>query len=364
MQAYDIYKDISARTGGDIYIGVVGPVRTGKSTFIRRIMEQLVVPNIADANVRERAMDELPQSGKGRLIMTTQPKFVPNEAVDISLDDKASFRMRLVDCVGYLVNGAQGHMDEKGARMVRTPWFDHDIPFEQAAEVGTRKVIDEHACIAIAMTTDGSISDIPRENYIEAEERVVRELKSIGKPFVIVLNCTDVHSPRTIDLRRELEEKYETTVILMNATTFEMPEINELLSGILYEFPIRRINVNLSKWVCSLNPDHWLLGSILTKLRETTGLMQLMKDNSLISDAFVLQEYVKQANIEKINLGDGSIDLKLEMCEPLFYQILGEECGCEIKDDSHLMSIVGGLVEAKREMDRLAGALESVRRTG
>lgn len=364
MEAFDIYKDIASRTGGDIYIGVVGPVRTGKSTFITQMMEKLVLPNIDDVNTKERVTDELPQSGSGRTIMTTQPKFVPGQAVTINIDDKASFRIRMVDCVGYLIDGAMGHEEQGAARMVRTPWFDYDIPFEQAAEIGTKKVIDEHATIGIVMTTDGSIADIPRENYVTAEERVVMELKALGKPFIIVLNSSKPESAQAKALQEELQGKYNAPVLLMNVMNFSLGEMNQMLADLLYEFPIKQINVGVSGWVCALGADHWLLSDIISKIKDGTNKMAVMRDFSDIEKVFGDSDYIKEAGVESIYLGSGTINLSVEIEGSLFYKVLGEECGYVIRDDSHLVKLVKELASSKHEYDRVASALKSVRSTG
>jgi len=252
MEKFDLYRDIAERTEGDIYIGVVGPVRTGKSTLIKRIMELLVLPNMEDGFKKERAKDEMPQSGTGRTIMTTQPKFVPNEAVEITIKGTANLKVRMVDCVGYLVKGAMGHMEGDGPRMVRTPWFDYDIPFEEAAELGTRKVITDHSTIGLVVTTDGSITDIPRVNYVEAEERVVRELKELGKPFVIILNSKNPSAQETLTLQSALEEKYDVPVLALDVLNLTVEDIHNILSTVLFEFPLTEIRIDLPKWVQSL----------------------------------------------------------------------------------------------------------------
>ena len=253
-----LYQDISTRTDGDIYIGVVGPVRTGKSTFIKNFMDLLVIPNIDNSYKRERALDELPQSASGRTIMTTEPKFVPNEAVEINLNGNIKFRARLVDCVGYLVNNAIGYLEDDIPRMVKTPWFEEEIPFEEAAEIGTKKVIQDHSTIGILVTTDGSFSGINRVDYISAEERVAKELKALNKPFVIVLNTTDPYSDNSKILASSLEEKYAVPVIATNCENLSIENINEIFAKVLYEFPIERINISYPKWIDALGNDHWL----------------------------------------------------------------------------------------------------------
>ncbi len=364
MQAYDVYKDISERTGGDIYIGVVGPVRTGKSTFITKMMDALVIPRIQDENERARVVDELPQSGSGRTIMTTQPKFVPGEAINIKIDDNAELSVRMVDCVGYMIPGVLGQHEDGSPRMVTTPWFEHDIPFEQAAEIGTKKVIDEHASIGIVMTTDGTITEIPRENYVKAEERVVSELKALGKPFVIVLNSARPSSLETQALRDKLADKYGVTVALMNVLSLEKDDITSLLSDVLYEFPVKQVNYQVSAWLCSLGKEHWLLSDIMNKISEASGEVKHMKDFANLTLPFEEAEYIENIGIKDILLGQGKINVALDVDHSLFYQVLGEECGQEITDEKCLMSLVKELVFAKSQYDRLKAALSEVDNAG
>lgn len=268
MGEFNIYKDIAERTQGDIYIGIVGPVRTGKSTFIKRFMDLLVLPNIDNPYIRERAKDELPQSGAGRTISTTEPKFVPNEAVEIELKDNARFRVRLVDCVGYMVKGALGHIEDEMPRMVSTPWFENKIPFEEAAELGTRKVITDHSTIGLLVTTDGSITEIPRQNYIQAEERVVKELKELDKPFVMVLNSTRPRSEETRNLAEALEAKYQVPVCVMDCMNMSMDDVHYILERILFEFPVTEIHIDLPRWIDGLDLEHWLKQDIIKAVRK------------------------------------------------------------------------------------------------
>ncbi len=364
MQSYNLYKDISERTGGDIYIGVVGPVRTGKSTFIKRFMDMLVLPNLDDTHEKERVVDELPQSSAGKTIMTTQPKFVPNEAVRIRINDEAEMNVRMIDSVGYMVDGAMGHMENNGPRMVSTPWFDHDIPFEEAAETGTRKVITEHSTIGIVMTTDGSITEIPRSSYISAEERVIGELAELGKPFIIILNSANPKSEDTVSLRNAMEKKYGVPVVLMDIMRLTDGDINAMLENLLYEFPLKEINVNMPGWARALTPDHWLMGEVVGGIKETLDSLEKVRDYHMLMDSLAALEDVTGAGVQNIMLGEGSVNMTLSFPEELFYKILGDECGYPIDDDYHLVSIVKDLVSAKKEYDRLESALESVRRTG
>ena len=364
MDQSTLYRDIAGRCEGDIYLGVVGPVRTGKSTFIKRFMELLVLPNLTGEHRRERAQDELPQSGAGRTIMTTQPKFVPNEAVEIQLRDGANFRVRLVDCVGYLIDGVLG-LDEDGqTRMVRTPWFDHDIPFEQAAEIGTRKVIREHSTIGVVVLTDGSITDIPRSAYLDAEERVIGELKALEKPFVVLLNSTHPQDAETRRLRESLEKQYAVPVMALDVMNMREEDINALLESVLFEFPLTEIRVSAPAWLTSLDAEHWLASAVLDAVRAAAGEMHRVRDHALLGAALRALDYTEDAAVTDIRLNEGAIDYRLTLRDGLFYQVLGEACGQEIKDEEHLFELMKVLVKAKREYDRVAGALESVRSTG
>ena len=294
MEQFNIYKDISERTNGDIYIGVVGPVRTGKSTFIKRFMDLLVIPNIEDEYNRERTRDELPQSSAGKTIMTTEPKFIPNNAVSINIDDNSKFNVRMIDCVGYVVPGASGYMDEEQPRMVSTPWFNEKIPFEEAAEIGTKKVITDHSTIGIVITTDGTITDIPREDYIIAEEKVIKELKSLSKPFVVLLNTSKPYSQATDTLKQELSEKYGSPVIAVNIAQLKQEDINSILEKVLYEFPIKQLNLNLPKWIETLDVNHWLKQSIIQDTKKI--LSEINKLHNIKSTISILEnnEYIKK----------------------------------------------------------------------
>lgn len=364
MEKFDLYRDIAERTDGDIYIGVVGPVRTGKSTLIKRIMDLLVLPNMDNEFEKERSRDEIPQSGAGRTIMTTQPKFVPNEAVKIAVRENANLNIRMVDCVGYLVKGAIGHMEGEAQRMVRTPWYDYDIPFEEAAEIGTRKVIKDHSTIGLVVTTDGSITDIPRSSYIEAEERVVRELKQIDKPFVMVLNSKYPYEENTVKLRDALEEKYNVPVLALDALNLEENDIYEILSNVLFEFPITEIKLDSPKWIYSLDEDHWLINHIISSFTEATSEIARVREIEGLADRIKESDFVKEARVDNINLGTGHISVRLEPKEGLFYKVLGEECGFEIKGDYQMIGLMKQLAHAKKEYDRVEEALKDVRETG
>lgn len=364
MQSYNLYKDISERTGGDIYIGVVGPVRTGKSTFIKRFMDMLVLPNLDDTREKERVVDELPQSSAGKTIMTTQPKFVPNEAVRIKINNEAEMNVRMVDSVGYMVDGAMGHLENNTPRMVSTPWFDHDIPFEEAAEAGTRKVITDHSTIGIVMTTDGSITEIPRSSYVQAEERAVNELLELGKPFIIVLNSANPTSEDTVSLRSAMAGKYGVPVLLMDIMRLSETDITTMLENLLYEFPLKEINIKMPGWARALSPDHWLMSEVLGGISGTLGGLEKVKDYRGLIDTLKALEDVSGAAVERIRLGDGSVEMELSFPSELFYRILGDECGYNIEDDYHLVSIIKSLIGAKKEYDKMAEALKSVKETG
>ena len=362
--AFNLYRDIAERTDGDVYIGVVGPVRTGKSTFITRFMEQLVLPGLADSPRKSRIEDELPQSGSGRTIMTTQPKFVPNEAVTVSLGENTPIRIRLVDSVGYLVRGALGVEDEGGARMVSTPWHDHDIPFEQAAEMGTRKVMTDHSTIGLVVTTDGSIADLPRNAYVDAEERVVSELKTLGKPFVIVLNSASPRNAETLMLRDAMEDKYAVPVMLLNVKEMSVSDIQRILESVLLEFPLREAHLSVPTWLAALETDHWLVKHIMERIRSAGSHPRVMRHSDVFEDAFLDSEYAVSVQEKQIHPGEGRMDFSLQLQDGLFNQVLGEECGTEIRGDAHLLCLLKELVHAKSEYDRIANALAEARNTG
>ena len=364
MERYDVYRDIAKRTQGDIYIGVVGPVRTGKSTFIKQVMELLVLPNIENTYKKERAKDELPQSGTGKTIATTEPKFVPNEAVELVLREHAIFRLRMIDCVGYLVEGAIGHEEDGKPRMVNTPWFENQIPFEEAAEIGTRKVIQEHSTIGLVITTDGSITEIPRENYVEAEERVINELKEIDKPFIVILNTKNPDDPATYELKIQLEEKYGVPVIIKNCAKLNMNDIHEILENVLFEFPITEISINLPGWLESIESSHWLKGSILDAIKSAVVEIRRLRDiNALVSNLNEV-ENIRKASLEEIKMGEGSALIELMTPEELFYTIVQEKTGYEIKGDYQLIGLITELAKAKKAYDRVEKALEDVRTIG
>ena len=364
MENLGIYEDIATRTQGDIYVGVVGPVRTGKSTFIKNFMDLLVIPNIENTYKKERAKDELPQSAAGRTIMTTEPKFVPNEAIEITIGEKLKLKTRLVDCVGYLVNNALGYMEDEAPRMVKTPWSSEEIPFETAAEIGTRKVIEEHSTIGILVTTDGSITEIPREDYIEAEERVVRELKELNKPFVIVLNTDNPHSDSAKQLAKELEDKYNTPVIPTNCVNLGEEDINNIFGKVLYEFPIERVNINLPRWIESLDYENPLKVELYKEIKESFKGIRLLREINDGISGIQKTEIIQKTTVESINLGSGSITVDITMKEELFYKVLTEISGVEVQNEGDLFVTITEMAKVKKEYDKIACALDEVKRKG
>jgi len=364
MEAAELYRDIAERTGGDIYIGVVGPVRTGKSTFIKKFMDTLVVPHIDDRNVRERAIDELPQAGSGKTIMTTQPKFVPAEAVKITLNDNLNFKVRMIDCVGYLVGGALGPVENGKERLVHTPWSDDEMPFSKAAEMGTDKVIREHSTIGILVTTDGSIGDIPRDEYIAAEERVVKELKSLNKPFVIVLNSTKPDSPEAGKLRQALNEKYGVAVVAADIANLSAEELSSIIQELLLEFPVKFIDVSLPGWMRILGSDNSIIGEITGGLLMASEGISKMRDYVLLGGLFNNSENLEPVAGINIELGSGRIVVEIAGKEGLFNRILSEECEADISDDCKLMAYVKSLKVAQKEYEKVRAAMEQVAETG
>lgn len=360
MENYNIYKNIAERTQGDIYVGVVGPVRTGKSTFIKRFMDLLVIPNIENSFQRERARDELPQSGTGRTIMTTEPKFVPNEAVEITLDTNVKMKVRLIDCVGYIVEGAIGYYEENAPRMVTTPWFDYRIPFEEAAEIGTSKVINDHSTIGVMVTTDGTITDLMREEYVEVEKRVVNELKAINKPFVIVLNSVHPLDSNTMMLRDELEMKYSVPVIAMNCEYLTMEDINNMMDKLLFEFPICEIGVDVPSWVEALDDGHEIKEKMMNAIKETFVDVKKVREVKSRVAKFEQYEFIQKAYVDNINLGDGKILVAINMPNYLFFKVLSEAAGIEIDGEYKLMSFVKELARVKVKYDRIEFALNEV----
>lgn len=360
----NIYNDISARTQGDIYIGVVGPVRTGKSTFIKKFMESLVIPNISGEFQKERARDELPQSAAGRTIMTTEPKFIPEDAIELSMEDNIHFRVRLIDCVGYIVPSAVGYIEDEQPRMVRTPWFDEEVPFNMAAEIGTQKVIKEHSTIGLVITTDGSISQIPREEYAEAEERVINELKEINKPFVVALNCVEPESEEALSLAKSLSEKYNVPVLPINCLELDTAQISDLLEKALYEFPAKRIELNFPSWIKSLDENDEFKSNMFAFIGESAKSITNIR--SVKSFAQSLSEYkeIEATAISDSDLSVGKISISVRINSRYYYTVLSSKCGCEIKNEKDLMSVVSELSKIKTKFDKFNSALGEVERTG
>ncbi|MES9781164.1 stage IV sporulation protein A [Bacillus thuringiensis] len=364
MEKVDIFKDIAERTGGDIYFGVVGAVRTGKSTFIKKFMELVVIPNIENESDRQRAQDELPQSAAGRTIMTTEPKFVPNQAVSIEVDEGLEVNIRLVDCVGYTVPGAKGYEDENGPRMINTPWYEEPIPFHEAAEIGTRKVIQEHSTIGVVITTDGTIGEIPRRDYIEAEERVVNELKEVGKPFIMIINTVQPYHPDTEQLRQSLSEEYDIPVIAMSVESLRETDVYNVLREALFEFPVLEVNVNLPSWVMVLNEGHWLRQSYQEAVQETVKDIKRLRDVDRVVWQFSQYEFIDRASLAGIDMGQGVAEIDLYAPDELYDQILKEIVGVEIRGKDHLLKLMLDLSHAKIEYDQVADALRMVKQTG
>lgn len=360
----DIYHDIAERTGGDIYIGVVGPVRTGKSTLIQRFMETLVIPNIEQEAWRERAVDELPQSAGGKTIMTTEPKFVPEEAVQITLSEGAECRVRMIDCVGYIVPSSLGYIEEEAPRMVKTPWFEDAVPFNMAAELGTQKVITEHSTVGLVVTTDGSVTDIPREEYAQAEARVVNELQSLGKPFAVLLNCVEPQSEAAQTLAAEMEMQYHAPVMAVNCLDLDEHTIREILTRLLDMFPIREINVETAHWLPALEKGHPLKQEIFDAVRNAAEGMHAVRDAQDLAERLRGLPHLKAVSVRKIDLGTGSVSLQLELEPSLFYQILGEETGIEIHGEQELFPVLMELSRIKAAYERVRPALEEAEATG
>ena len=364
MADYSIYQDIAERTGGDIYIGVVGPVRTGKSTFIKRFMEALVIPNISNEYSRDRARDEMPQSAAGKTVMTTEPKFIPDEAVSISIDDCANLKVRMIDCVGYIVPDALGTIENGQPRLVRTPWQEAPLPFAEAAEKGTYKVITEHSTIGMIITTDGTIGDIARSSYVEAEERVVRELRAIGKPFALVLNSANPSSDDAIALAYELEAKYNAPVALVSCLELDAEDIRHILELVLHEFPITEISINLPLWLRAIGDSHKIKTSILGSIREcaakatTTGVLKQafegLEDN----------QYVKSCIFDNIDLGNGRAEISIELTDDLFYEVMSELTGFEVRDEQQLIILLQKLSAINKEYEKVSDAINNVNESG
>lgn len=364
MEERNIYKDISERTNGDIYIGVVGPVRSGKSTFIKKFMDTIVIPNILDENQKERAVDELPQSAAGKTIMTTEPKFIPEDAAKVDIDGSASFNARMIDCVGYIVPSSLGYIENDQPRMVMTPWFDEEIPFNMAAEIGTKKVITDHSTIGLVITTDGSISEIDRSEYEEAEGRVINELKEINKPFIVLLNSTEPYSEECKNLSTLLSEKYNVPVVPINCSTLNENEIKRILAEILFEFPIKEIKIDMPGWVTSLEKDHWLRSSVYNCIKRCASNITKISEVKSFADSLKDCEYLTDCKISSINLGVGSARINLSINPGLFYKVMGEKTGIDIKDECDLMESMMDLAKLKEKYQKIADAYDEVDENG
>lgn len=364
MTEYSIYQDIKERSGGNVYIGVVGPVRTGKSTFIKKFMDLMVIPNIENSYDAQRARDELPQSAMGRTIMTTEPKFVPNEAVSVTLSGNAKMKVRMIDCVGYIVEDSAGYMEDDEPRMVTTPWSEEPLPFFEAAEIGTKKVICDHSTIGLLVTTDGTIADIPRKSYEHAEERVVNELKGINKPFVILLNSQTPNSSACRELKCRLEEKYGVPVVAVSCAELSEEDVERIIETVLFEFPLSEVQIRMPGWVSGLGGGHWLSEKINKAVLSEIEPLEKIRSVKTFCENLSGYEFIKSSNIDGIDLGSGKAILDINTPEELFYQILGEESGFEITGEEELVRLIRDLAETKAEYDKISGALRQVKECG
>ncbi len=363
MEQFSVYKDIQARTGGEIYMGVVGPVRTGKSTFIKRFMELMVLPGMEDEHQRTQTRDELPQSAAGKTIMTTEPKFIPKDAAPIRLDEGIEAKVRLIDCVGFMVDGAAGHIENDSERLVKTPWFDYQIPFTKAAEIGTRKVITDHSTIGLVVTTDGTIGDLKRNVYVPAEQQTVEELKSLGKPFLILLNSMKPYSEETRQLAGQLCSQYGVTVLPVNCEQLKRDDVLKILELVLKEFPVTRMNFYVPKWLEILPSDHWLKSGVVQVVRELLGKVTQMKD---ITPAVIEtdNDAVKGMKIDKMDLSDGTVNIDVSVDDSYYYQILSDYVGLPIEGEYQLMQTLQNLARMKQEYDKVSEAVSQVRMRG
>ena len=363
MDNFNVYKDIQARTGGEIYIGVVGPVRTGKSTFIKRFMELLVLPAMEDENLRNLSRDELPQSAAGKTIMTTEPKFIPKEAASINLADGIEAKVRVIDCVGFMVDGAAGHVENGEERLVKTPWFDYDIPFTQAAEIGTRKVINDHSTIGIVVTTDGTIGEIKRPGYIAAEKQTIDELKKLGKPFVVLLNSTKPYSDETARLAREMSESYGVSVLPVNCEQLKKEDVFHILERVLKEFPVTEMDFHIPKWLEILPASHWLKSQIIQAARNVIQKVTHMKD---VSGELEQQhtDTIRSMNVKNMQMADGRVGVQVDMDDSYYYQILSDYVGLPIEGEYQLMQTLSSLANMQKEYEKVQNALTQVRLKG
>lgn len=364
MEKFDVIKDIAERTGGDIYLGIVGPVRTGKSTFIKSFMEELVLPEITDKYSKERALDELPQSGGGKTVMTTEPKFVPSEAVEIEVCEGVSAKIRMIDCVGYCIEGALGFEEDACPRMVNTPWFDEAIPFTEAAEIGTRKVIYEHSTIGIIVSTDGSITDIDRSSYVEAEHRVIAEMQEIGKPYLMILNSVHPDDEMTISLAEALQEEYCTAVLPLNVAAMKVEDMQGVLMELLYEFPVTEVNVDLPRWVEELEPEHWLRESFENTIRSSVKDIKRVRDINILLENLMLEDIAESVELIEMDLGSGCATISVVEKPELFYRILAEYAKEPIEGDYTIMRLIKDYSKAHKQWQKLEAAMNEVWSSG
>ena len=364
MEKFDVYRDIATRTCGDIYIGVVGPVRTGKSTFITKFMETLVIPNINNKLQKQIATDEMPQSADGKTIMTTQPKFVPANAVKVQFKNKATANVRLIDCVGYMVDGAVGHEEEQKPRLVKTPWDEQELPFEKAAEIGTKKVIEEYSTIGVVVTTDGSFSDIPRSSYVSAENRVIKELQALNKPFVVILNCKTPKSESSISLANSLEEKYGVPVIVMNILEMTNEDLSTVMERVLMEFSMVSFNVNIPKWMQALPADNSIVSEILERVKDSSNNVEKMRDFTQFNNIFNDSENIKDIRLNELSLANGVAEFEIVPKENLYFSVISNECGEQIEDDYSLMRYIKSFADEKKKYCKIKDALSMAEQDG
>jgi len=364
MEERNVYQDISRRTDGDVYIGVVGPVRTGKSTFIKRFMDLIVLPNIRDESVYRRTVDELPQSSAGKTIMTTEPKFIPEESADVDLGGNVTFKVRMIDCVGYIVDSALGHSEEDAPRMVKTPWSEEEMPFEQAAELGTEKVITDHSSIGLVITTDGSFNEIPREDYLDAERRVIGELKAINKPFIVLLNTEKPDSDSAKSLAESMAGEYGVPVLPVSCMDLSETEIKRILAQLLFEFPVREIKVDIPRWIVALDKEHPLKSALFNSIRESAQGIEKIREIQHAVQMLEDNEYVTAAEIQSLNLGEGTATVGIKTDPGLFYKVLSEQTGLDIGGELDLMNTLSDLSAKQAEFDKIAKAYEQVEETG
>lgn len=364
MNSKEILKDIGARTNGDVYLGVVGPVRTGKSTFIKRFMEIAVVPNIQDEYLKGRTIDELPQSGEGKTIMTTEPKFIPSSAATVQIDEEVNVKIRLVDCVGYVIPSSKGYKDDDGVRMVKTPWLEEAIPFDEAAKIGTQKVIQEHSSIGIVVTCDGTITDIDRSDYIESEEKVINELKEIGKPFIILVNSKNPDTDHCLTITTELKNKFDVPALALNIDKMTADDVNNVLKEALYEFPVAKVDLSLPLWITKLNDSHWLKKSLKTSVETSIGCAKKIREVQSIGEVIKTNEYVSSFEFTTINMENGYVNATIDVKDGLFDQVLEELAGFDVTNKGELLNLIQDYCNIKDEYETIRPALMMAKETG